>query len=134
MSEQEVVVLDASVGVKLFREERGSDATTDLFARHAVGEIIIAVDALFFHEVLSVMSREVDAAGLDRVWGILDSLDLAGVDLDAELVVAAAAARREWGCSLYDAFSVGLADVLKAPLYSADVRAHGRHPNVRMIG
>jgi predicted nucleic acid-binding protein len=60
-------------------------------------------------------------------------LDLITVPLGEELVAAAADARADLGCSLYDAFSAGLARLLEAPLYSADARAHGAYPGVRLI-
>ena len=56
------------------------------------------------------------------------------VPLGDELVSAAVASAASLGCALYDAFAAGLADLLDAPLYSADARAHGQHPRVRLVG
>ena len=85
-----VCVIDASVGVKWFRNEPGPHAARELLARHVAGEIAIAVEA-------------------------------------------AARVRAQIGCTLYDAFSAGLAQLLDVPLYSADARAHGHLPGVRLI-
>ena len=128
------IVLDASVGVKWFRLEVGSEAARELRTRHIEGDVLIAVDTLFCYEVLGATARERDAAAAERIWRDLESLGLAVVPLGEELVAAAAAARARYGCSLYDSFSAGLAEILDVPLYSADARAHGAIERVVLIG
>ncbi len=127
-------VLDASVGVKWFRNEPGSPEARQLLADHIAGRAVIAVDSLFFYEVLSVASRGHVPEDALRVWNDLKLLELVTVPLGDELLEAAVRFRAVHGCSLYDAFSAGLADVLDVPLYSADQRAHGKHPRVRLLG
>jgi predicted nucleic acid-binding protein len=129
-----VCVLDASVGVKLFRDEPGSDQARQLLTDHIEGRLLLTVDTLFSYEVLRAASREGRADDVMRIWRDLEHFDFVTVPLGDELVDAAAMAREQYGCSLYDAFSAGLADLLEAPLYSADARAHGAHPRLRMLG
>lgn len=129
-----VCVVDASVGVKWFRNESGSAEARELVSRHIRGEIVIAVDSLFLYEVLRVASRDASPGDVPRVWKDLEALELVTVPLGGELVEAASGVRGTYGCTLYDACSAGLADLLDAPLYSADPRAHGRHPRARMVG
>lgn len=128
-----VCVLDASVGVKWFRDEPGSEEARRLVEEHIAGTRTIVVDTLFGYEVLRAASRDAEPRDAIRVWGDLARLELITVPLGDELVAAAAEARANLGCTLYDAFSAGLATLLQAPLYSADVRAHGAHPGVRLI-
>ena len=128
-----VCVLDASVGVKWFRAEAGSEEARDLLARHIADALLIVVDAHFLYEVLAVAARDQRADDVDRVWGDLFGAELGVVPLGLELVHAAAAQREALGCSLYDAFAPGLASLLGAPLYSADARAHASYPDVRLI-
>lgn len=128
-----VVVIDASVGVKWFRNEPGSREARDLLARHVAGDLVIAVDALFLYEVLRVASRDTHAEDALRIWADLHALDLIVVPLGSETAQAAVQVRTALGCTLYDAFSAGLAQLLEAPLYSADARAHARLPGVRLI-
>ncbi|MDZ4169149.1 MAG: type II toxin-antitoxin system VapC family toxin [Coriobacteriia bacterium] len=128
-----VYVLDASVGVKWFRDEPGCDDARDLLRRYGRHEILIAVDALFFYEVLRASTRDRTTQDALRIWGDLARLNLIAVPLGNELVTAAVKAREHLGCTLYDAFSAGLADLLDARLYSADARAHGSHPRVELI-
>ena len=128
-----VCVLDASVGVKWFRDEPGSEEARAVLAEHAAGRIVIAVDTLFAYEVLRAASRDHRPADALRIWHDLERLDLVTVPLGEELVGAAAHARESLGCAPYDAFAAGLATLLDAPLYSAEARAHGAHPGVRLI-
>ena len=130
----EVCALDASVGVKWFRDEAGSDRARALLQRHIDGEILISVDTLFYYEVVRAASRAESPHGAERVWRDLSDFDLVTVPLGDELVSAAVASAASLGCALYDAFAAGLADLLDAPLYSADARAHGQHPRVRLVG
>ncbi len=127
-------VLDASVGVKWFRNEAESAAAREIVRRHVAGEIVVAVDSLFAYEVLRAATRDRQPEDTPRIWRDLAALDLITVPLGDELVEAATRVRAEYGCALYDAFSAGLADLLDAPLYSADARAHARHPRVRLLG
>ena len=127
-------VLDASVGVKWFRDEAGSEEARALVEAHIAGSLTIAVDTLFGYEVLRAASRDAEPRDAIRIWSDLARLDLITVPLGEELVAAAADARAGLGCSLYNAFSAGLASLLEAPLYSADARAHGAYPGVRLIG
>ncbi len=129
-----VAVVDASVGVKWFRHEDGSEQARRLVRDHVRGTLALACDPLFLYEVLRAASRDAHPEDAVRVWGDLEALDLIVVPLAGELVGAAARVRAETGCTLYDAFSAGLADLLEAPLYSADARAHGAHRRVRLIG
>jgi predicted nucleic acid-binding protein len=130
----QVCVLDASVGVKWFRDEAGSDEARDLLARYRSGSLLIAVDTLFYYEVMRASTRGKHPHDAEQVWRELQRLELATVPLGEELVGAAAGAVEQLGCALYDAFAAGLADLLDAPLYSADARAHGKHPRVRLLG
>ena len=129
-----VFVLDASVGVKWFRDERGSHAALELLMAHRGGEVILAVDTLFMYEVLGALSRSRGREQLEALWRDLVDVQLAVIPLSEELVNAAAAQREALGCSLYDAFSAGLASLVRAPLISADARAHGAFPSVRILG
>jgi predicted nucleic acid-binding protein len=126
-------VVDASVGVKWFRNEPGSNEARRLLAEHIEGGATIVVDPLFYYEVVSVASRGHVPEDALRVWSDLKRLELVTVPLGDELLAAAVRFRAMHGRSLYDGFSAGLADLLDAPLYSADMRAHGQHARVRLI-
>ncbi|MFA5844517.1 MAG: type II toxin-antitoxin system VapC family toxin [Coriobacteriia bacterium] len=132
-ADPEVCVLDASAGVKWFRDEPGSSEARRLLRRHIDGEAIIAVDTLFMYEVMAVCARDRAPEDVMRVWTDLEHFSLAVVPLGERLVGAAAQQRYRLECSLYDAFSAGLASLLNATLYSADAKAHGRFERVRIL-
>jgi len=119
--------------MKWFRSDAGSEESRILLAAHVAGDLTIAVTSLFCYEVLAVSAREGHAEDVERVWRDLVRVDLAIVPLGDTLVAAAGAQRALLGCSLYDAFSAGLAALLGAPLYSADERAHGAFAGVRLV-
>lgn len=127
-------MLDASVGVKWFRDENGSVEARELIERHIEGELVLVVDSLFLHEVLAAASRTYEKDDVTRIWSDLKRLDLVVVPLGDDIVAAASIARAALHCSLYDAFSAGLATLLEAPLFSADARAHALHEGVVLLG
>jgi predicted nucleic acid-binding protein len=127
-------VIDASVGVKWFRDEPGSTRARELVAEHIAGRAVLTVDTLFWHEVLRAASRDGHIDDVMRVWRDLERVDLVIVPLGEVVVEAAAAVREQYGCSLYDAFAPALADLLGTEFFSADRRAHGAHPRARIVG
>jgi predicted nucleic acid-binding protein len=127
-------VLDASAGVKIFRDEEGAQSARELVGDHIAGRSVLAVDTLFAYEVLRAASRDGRADDVERIWHDLERFEFATVPLGDELVRAAAAVRERYGCSLYDAFAPALADLLDTEFFSADRRAHGGHPRARIIG
>jgi predicted nucleic acid-binding protein len=129
----ELVVLDSSVGVKWFKPESGHDEARGLLERHRDREVRIVVPVLFLHEVLSVAVRHGGPALGDGVWRALRLADLTTVGLDDGIVEAAFDLCGELRCTFYDALAPAIARRLDAPLYSADVRAHGAFPGTRLL-
>jgi predicted nucleic acid-binding protein len=129
-----VVVIDASVGVKWFIEEAGSDEAASLLRRHGNGEIRLAVPAVFMHEILDVARRRQGPDHARRVLDVLaqDEVMIAGAG--AGFLRRALDVCERLGCSVYDAAAPALAELLDAELVSADRRAHGGYPGVRIIG
>lgn len=128
-----LAVLDASVGVKWLKNERGSDEARALLERHRSGELRIIVPVLFAHEVVGVAVRH-DPSKARAVWGLLRDANLASVGLDSALVDAALEHVQLLGCTFYDALAPALASLLGGTLYSADARAHARFPGVVILG
>ena len=129
-----VVVADASVGVKIFCREPGTEHVLALVDEARNGAVVIAVDPLFVYETLRNVRRKRGAAVALQAWDDLRGLGFVVVPLNADLVRDAFAQADELRCDLYDAFSAGLAGALGVPLYSADVRAHSGFPGVVLVG
>jgi predicted nucleic acid-binding protein len=129
-----IVVLDASVGVKWFRPEAGSDQALALLEAHRDGELRLVVPSIFSHELVAVAMRAADAALARDVWTNVRAASLFEVELDDTVTQAALAVCERTGCAFYDALAPAVAELLDARLCSADRRAHGRYPGVQLIG
>jgi len=129
-----VLVLDASVGVKWFRDEAGSAQAQAILRDHADGRIALHAAEHFVVETLGVMNRLFGPAAIIPAW---DAIVLADVQIHAltpELVGEAARQCALLGCTFYDALAPALAVLLGGELVSADRRAHGRFVDVRLLG
>ncbi|MDA3936356.1 MAG: type II toxin-antitoxin system VapC family toxin [Actinomycetota bacterium] len=134
MGDATTIVLDASVGVKWFRSEAGSDAAVGLLAEHAAGEAEIAVPSLFLYEVMSVAIRWLGPQEARGVWRDIEDSGFTIYGVGTALVASALDVVEEHGCDFYDAQAPALARVLGAPFFSADRRAHGDIPGATIIG
>ena len=129
-----LAVLDASVGVKWFRDEEGSARARRLLTEHGAGSVTLVVPSLFVYEVVGVASRSMSGEQVEEFWSRFVSWGLHVRQLDPELVQASLDLRAEFACAFYDSVSPALARLLGAPLYSADRRAHARMENVVLLG
>ncbi|MBW6468785.1 MAG: type II toxin-antitoxin system VapC family toxin [Coriobacteriia bacterium] len=132
-AERSTYVLDASVGVKWFKNEQGSGRARELYLQSASGDIALAAPTHFFHEVLAVVKREMTARAIPEGWRHIKASGIAVLPLSDEVVAEAAAQCDALGCSFYDALAPACASLLGATLASADERAHGAYPGVHLI-
>ncbi len=117
----------------MFILEPGSDVMRDLFEAHMRGDVRIAVPDIFVYEVLRTVWRR-DRNNLDEARAFFAETRMRRIAPDDRLIRAAMEQRALLGCDLYGAFPAGLAALLDAPLYSADVKAHGGFPGVVLVG
>jgi len=129
-----IVVLDASVGVKWFRREAGSDKALALLEAHRDGELRLVVPSIFSHELVAVAVRDGGTGLASSVWTNLRAASLFEVELDDTVIQTALAVCERTGCAFCDALAPAVAELLDARLCSADRRAHGRYPGVQLIG
>lgn len=135
MSDARLVVLDASVGVKWFKPgEAGAQDALSILQEHGERKVRIVVASHFVMEMVGTAVRYHGPIYGGRVWALLRDADLTVIGLDDALAEAALEQCRLLGCSFYDALAPALATVLGATLYSADARAHARHPGVALLG
>lgn len=134
MSDARRIVLDASVGVKWFRNEAGSAEAVELLRAHGTGEIELVVSSLFVYEVVAVATRTMSVANASTFWERCVSWRISVAEIGVPLVKTALAVRQRLGCSFYDALAPALAEHLDAQLCSADLRAHGEWPDVLLLG
>jgi predicted nucleic acid-binding protein len=123
----ETFAVDASVGVKLFLDESGSEEAERLFA--LLGREpphVIAVPDLFFIECANVFRSRVHrrlmtAERAREAFAILRTLPLQSVS-SSELAPIALDLALAHGLSVYDGTYAALAERLGVPLVSADGR------------
>jgi predicted nucleic acid-binding protein len=123
----ETFAVDASVGVKLFLEESGSEEAERLFA--LLGRDpphVIAVPDLFFIECANVFRSRVHrrlmtAEQARQAFAILRTLPLQTVS-SPEVTPAALDLALALGLSVYDGTYAALAERLGVPLVTADER------------
>jgi predicted nucleic acid-binding protein len=132
-AERPTYVLDASVGVKWFKDEPGSGRARAIYLEAASGEIALAAPTHFVHEVLAVVQREMSAQAIPEGWRHIKASGVAILPLSDEVVAEAARQCDALGCSFYDALAPACASLLGAMLASADERAHGAYPGVHLI-
>lgn len=133
MSEGTTYVLDASVGVKWFKREAGSDAARLLRHRSTAGEIRLAAPTHFVHEVLAIVQRQLGARAIPEGWEHLRASGITIIPLSDEVIAEAALQCDLLGCSFYDSLAPACASLLDATLASADARAHGAYPGVFLV-
>jgi predicted nucleic acid-binding protein len=128
------VVLDASVGVKWFRDEPGSAEARELLRAHGAGEVVIVVPSLFVYEFVAVATRLLAPEQARELWTRFVAWRIHVREVGDRLIGDALDVRFAHGCSLYDAVAPALAAQLHAPLYSANRRAHGGVEGAILLG
>lgn len=131
---EETLVLDASVGVKWFKDEEGSEQARALITQLGAGSVRLVVPAVFPFEVLDVARRLFGVGDARRLWAELSAAGLLVAGSDEELFADTLRIAGTLGCTLYDAAAPALAARLECPLVSADRRAHGRVEGAQLIG
>ncbi len=129
----ETLVLDASVGVKWFKNEPGTPDASAVLDGLRDGTVGIVVPAVFPHEVLDVARRIAGPDAARRVWEGMSAAGIVVAGLDARLVSATLALAVGLGITLYDAAAPALAERLGATLVSADRRAHASIAGVWLL-
>ncbi|MCA9875264.1 MAG: type II toxin-antitoxin system VapC family toxin [Anaerolineales bacterium] len=118
-------VVDASVGIKLFLVEEGSDAADRLFAElSADPPARFYVPDLFFVECGNILWKYVRHFGYDAASARQDVADLQALRLQtvstADLLTPAFELALQYGLTAYDASYAALAQQLSLPLITSD--------------
>ena|SRR3989338_694255 len=118
---QQKKVIDASVIVKWFLPEAGSDHAIELREQHIHGTLLLVVPDLAFIEVLNSLRynryhREQLIQANKRLW----ELQLHIERMNTILLEKAAALALQYNLSMYDAIYAALAHQFDIPLITAD--------------
>ncbi|MBS3147680.1 type II toxin-antitoxin system VapC family toxin [Candidatus Woesearchaeota archaeon] len=119
--ERQKKVLDASVLLKLFVHEEGSDIAHELCRAHTDAKAQIIVPELAFLEILNVLRyKKKNAQSLSLVNERLFELQFHVEKISQYLIEHAVRLAIEHDLSVYDAIYLALARLHGCPLYTAD--------------
>ena len=117
-----LAVIDASVAVKWFLEERETEAALALQSDFLEGRLRLRVPSIFPYEVLNALAfsrrfrdRELIEAARD-----LDRSDFISMPLFGEYFEHTVALSARERITIYDASYLALAEALQCPLFTAD--------------
>lgn len=124
MERSEEVVLDASVVVKWFSEEKGSDSAVSLRNEHIEGRKTLVAPDLLIYEVENALRFRPGLGSKDASKAIeyLFDLQLDLVTPSRELLKRSAQYAFRYGITIYDSCYVALADLLNINVITADTQ------------
>jgi predicted nucleic acid-binding protein len=132
-------VVDASVGIKLFIDDRLSGYAHQLFGQlNADPPSELYVPDLFYIECDNVLWKYIRWAGLEQDVALADLENLSQLDLQvtstADLMTDALQIAAHYSITAYDACYIALANRLDLPLVTADVKMVGLTPSTYWLG
>ncbi len=127
-------VVDASVAVKWFAREDGSERAREVLRRGEAGEVTLHAPDLLLYEVGNALARGkgVSAASVRDALGLLRQSCIEWHALDEEIIEEAALFTERYGITFYDAAYAALADREDAVLLSANPKDHKQIREVRV--
>lgn len=130
----DLVVLDASVGVKWFSPESGHEQAVEILRRAAAGRVRIVVPDLFVYEVVRTVLRKAGPASAQEVVRFFSLSHIISVPPGERVLAESLREAGSLGCDFYDACAPAIASLLGATLYSADRKTHAGYPGVVLVG
>lgn len=130
---REKKVVDASVVVKVFLHEGGSEKAQVLIQEHVSGKTLLIAPELIFLEVLNALRyKRADEEALARANKFLWGLQFHSERLHALLLEQAALLALRWDLTLYDAVYLALSHNFGVPLITADKKL-AKVPGVMLL-
>ena len=118
-----MIVIDASIVVKLAKKEEGTDRANLLKEKHIKGEERIVVPPLLFYEVANALlyAKDLEDKEICDFLEILDELDFEIIELSIKDIIKATILGRKKGITVYDASYLILAEKLGVNFITADL-------------
>jgi predicted nucleic acid-binding protein len=122
MERQEEIVVDASVAVKWFSEEEGSERAIALRDRHVSGKTTLVAPDLLVHEVANALRFKpgLSPGVTSRAIGDLFKLQVDLLAPTRELVARASEQAYKYGVTAYDSAYLALGEALGVEVITAD--------------
>jgi len=117
-----MVVLDTSVIIKWFVEEKGSERALLWLEKHIKGQEIILAPSLLFYEIANVLRYNQKLPTNEMLKAIEDlwHLNLRIEEANLELIMRGVVLAREEQISVYDASFIVLAEIYQLSFYTCD--------------
>ncbi len=128
-------VIDASVAVKWFSSETGTDAAQRILASSFYRECTLYAPDLLFYEIGNALGR---GKGMDKekifsALGILFDSPIEFIRLDRTMMQMTTHMMTAYGLTFYDAAYGAIAHTLGVPLITANPKDHGKIGEIQAI-
>ncbi len=128
-------VIDASVAVKWFSEEEGSDRALKLRDGHIDGELSLVAPELILYEVTNALRYKpsFDSSKVSRAFHDMLEIQLDFVPLNEDLLNLSADLAFKHGATLYDSVYLGIGKAMELDIVTADKRFYSKCSKLKGI-
>ena len=122
MAGREEAVVDASIAIKWFSEEEGTQAALKLREEHIEGTLILSAPDLLIYELANALRFKPDFDDEKVSRAVADIMDLQ-IDLinpGRELIEKSTEAAYLYGATVYDSCYLALGELLGVEVYTSD--------------
>lgn len=128
-------ILDASVALKWFFKEKGSNIADNILKAHINEDIVIIVPELFFYEVTNALRFQ--HKNVEELKAAINDLEIMQLSIEKysfELIKLAVENALKYKLTVYDSLYLTLAEKLNAKLVTADEAIIlSKHPLVESL-
>ncbi len=130
-----MIVLDASIILKMIFEEQDTPLALQLRERHIKGEEIIAAPELLYYELANVLATKVPISvkNASSVLTEIFNLEFMTFTLGEEEFLTSISASRKYKISIYDASYVILAERLSCDFITADMKLFKKTKDLKFV-
>src|SRR3989344_5012660 len=130
------IVIDASIAVKWFAEEKDSPQAREVFEKIHKGQILALVPDLIYYEVINALwkSKKQDRPRISRALEELFTSPLEITVLDSNIAEISVEYMLKYNLTFYYAVYVGLSKFFNASLLSANPKDHDKVEEIKVIG
>lgn len=133
--ENKKLVIDASVALKWFAQETGTPEARVILQKIFWGLIEVSVPNLFVYEVTNSLwkSKKFNTDDISDAVETIYNSPIELFALDKLLALAAVRFMSDYNLTFYDASYVALAQILQAPLLTADLKHHKKIKEIEVL-
>ena len=130
-----MIVLDASIILKLIFEEKDTPLALQLRENHITGKEKLAAPELLYYELANVLATKVliPVKNASSALAEIFNLEIVTFTLGAEEFLSSISFSRKYKISVYDASYVILAERLKCDFVTADVQLFRKTKDLKFV-